>query len=444
MAAELAEAQVRNFQRWRILNSRIDPSPCAFRTYEEHVTDLKRWIIERMHWIDGQFPVSPSLHPPGGRVPVGTHVTFEPPGVAIYYTMDGSDPRATDRTVGEQAFLASNAPARALVPTQDLGETWKEPAFDDSNWRAGVTGVGYEKAPTAAVNYRSLIGLDILDQIDAVPGGAHEFKTANVRIPFHVDNPSVERLVLRLKYDDGFVAYLNGAEIARANMPASVTWDTPASLAHNDNDAIVFQEFDVSQFRPLLRAGTNLLAFQVANTGIVDPDMLLLPELVGRSNQAGISASARVYTGPIRIDRETRIFARSLVDGVWSAPVLGTFAMLPINPDFSGDGSIDQIDIQLLCAALPSANVRFDLDDNGRTDHDDLLFFIQRILLTVPGDADLDGQFTSSDLVRVFQAGEYEDPIAGNSSWSDGDWNCDGEFTSLDLVFAFSTGRFAF
>ena len=42
----------------------------------------------------------------------------------------------------------------------------------------------------------------------------------------------------------------------------------------------------------------------------------------------------------------------------------------------------------------------------------------------------------------VFQAGEYEDGIAANSSWAEGDWNADGEFDSQDFVFAFQQGEY--
>ena len=58
------------------------------------------------------------------------------------------------------------------------------------------------------------------------------------------------------------------------------------------------------------------------------------------------------------------------------------------------------------------------------------------------GDANLDGVFNSSDLVQVFEVGEYEDNIVGNSTFQDGDWNCDGEFDSNDLVLAFQAGHY--
>ncbi len=61
----------------------------------------------------------------------------------------------------------------------------------------------------------------------------------------------------------------------------------------------------------------------------------------------------------------------------------------------------------------------------------------------IAGDANRDGVFDSSDLALVFQAGEYEDAILGNSAWAEGDWNGDGDFDSSDLVFAFQQGTYS-
>jgi hypothetical protein len=60
----------------------------------------------------------------------------------------------------------------------------------------------------------------------------------------------------------------------------------------------------------------------------------------------------------------------------------------------------------------------------------------------IPGDCDRDGIFNSTDLIIAFQAGEYEDVIAGNSTWEDGDWDGDGDFNSGDLVLAFQGGNY--
>ena len=60
----------------------------------------------------------------------------------------------------------------------------------------------------------------------------------------------------------------------------------------------------------------------------------------------------------------------------------------------------------------------------------------------IPGDANGDGLFNSSDMVAVFQAGEYEDDVANNSTYEEGDWNGDGEFDSQDMVLAFQAGYY--
>lgn len=60
----------------------------------------------------------------------------------------------------------------------------------------------------------------------------------------------------------------------------------------------------------------------------------------------------------------------------------------------------------------------------------------------LPGDSTGDGIFDSADLVAVFQAGEYEDGVAGNSTFAEGDWNGDGDFDSTDLVLVFQQGNY--
>ena len=98
----------------------------------------------------------------------------------------------------------------------------------------------------------------------------------------------------------------------------------------------------------------------------------------------------------------------------------------------------------MLCAAIArnEADQAFDLTQDGVVDYNDVDHLVVRILGTTAGDANADGRFDSADLVRVFQAGEYDDPAIGNSTWSTGDWNCDGEFTSSDLVVAFQRGKY--
>ena len=61
----------------------------------------------------------------------------------------------------------------------------------------------------------------------------------------------------------------------------------------------------------------------------------------------------------------------------------------------------------------------------------------------LPGDSNHDGIFNSTDMVVVFQAGEYEDGIAGNSTFEEGDWNGDGDFDTQDMVYVFQLGHYS-
>jgi hypothetical protein len=66
-----------------------------------------------------------------------------------------------------------------------------------------------------------------------------------------------------------------------------------------------------------------------------------------------------------------------------------------------------------------------------------------RLAVRQAGDANLDGVFSSNDLVQVLQAGKYEDDVASNATWHEGDWNGDGDFTSQDFVLAFQRGSYS-
>ena len=61
----------------------------------------------------------------------------------------------------------------------------------------------------------------------------------------------------------------------------------------------------------------------------------------------------------------------------------------------------------------------------------------------LPGDSNHDGIFNSSDMVVVFQAGEYEDGVPGNSTFEEGDWNGDGDFDSGDMVYVLQLGHYS-
>ena len=111
--------------------------------------------------------------------------------------------------------------------------------------------------------------------------------------------------------------------------------------------------------------------------------------------------------------------------------------------DFNNDGSLDAADINSLIGQINGAQEStFDVSGDGVVDAADLNVWVKDIQGTWIGDANLDGEFNSTDFVVVFGAGEYEDSTAGNSTWEEGDWNGDGDFNSSDFVAAFSDGGY--
>lgn len=113
-----------------------------------------------------------------------------------------------------------------------------------------------------------------------------------------------------------------------------------------------------------------------------------------------------------------------------------------IHGDLNDDGRLDVGDLDLLTQAIADGEqgVQFDLNGDETIDLLDHDFWVTSIRETWFGDANLDGEFNSSDLVAVFQAGKFEQDV--EASWSDGDWNGDLRFGSGDLVKAFQDGGF--
>jgi len=173
----------------------------------------------------------------------------------------------------ETTWIAAEEMVRVLVPADGaLGTSWTAWNCDDTDWYLGLSGIGYETSPA---DYQSLI-------LTTVPAGTLSFYS---RFYFTVeDAAAVSALTLRVKYDDGFVAYINGVEVARsAYAPTIPLWNsvTTGGYYHPDNEAVVFEEYDLTPFIHLLNTGSaNVLAIHTMNNDSSSTDLLLLPELV--------------------------------------------------------------------------------------------------------------------------------------------------------------------
>ncbi len=177
-------------------------------------------------------------------------------------------------------LVEEDAAKRAIVPTfaSQVPDDWySAPDFDDSGWLStsgAPGGVGYERSS----GYGHLISLDMEEQMYGLQ------TTCYVRIPFEVQDGLPRRLnelYLSVRYDDGFVAWLNGVEVARVNADDPLQWDSAASDSHEAGRQAFDATFDLSGRIDLLHTGTNLLAFHGLNTSTTSGDFLISAMLEG-------------------------------------------------------------------------------------------------------------------------------------------------------------------
>jgi hypothetical protein len=100
LTAEVREAQPRQADRWG-----LEPRDGS---YQSEIDWMKRWLSERIDFIDGQLVQAPALSQSGGPVSAGFQLTLKAAeGDTIYYTLDGSDPRQTQGAISRAALIYS-------------------------------------------------------------------------------------------------------------------------------------------------------------------------------------------------------------------------------------------------------------------------------------------------------------------------------------------------
>jgi hypothetical protein len=150
---------------------------------------------------------------------------------------------------------------------------------DVSLWTRALT-TNQIQALVAGTSPVSLMGFSGLVSTDVKSQMLDSNATAYIRVPFVInESDAFNTLKLRIKYDDGFVAYINGREVARRNAPDPASWNSSATAEHPDSAALQFEDIDITAQIDALDYGTNILAIQGLNLSASDGDFLILPEL---------------------------------------------------------------------------------------------------------------------------------------------------------------------
>ncbi len=284
-------------------------------------TDVTLAQLASRRWLS---PVDvPAVSRPPGYVDAGASVALRALFGEIWYTRDGSDPRALGgapspaaEIAGVEAELAvrvleEGAPARAFVPADDaLGLEWTALEFNDAEWLSGTTGVGFDRGD----DFDEFIGTDIELAM------FQQSTSFYARVPFTLEsteNLDSKVLSLFVQYDDGFIAYVNGERVASANAPDDPAADSRATATHADSSAVVFERFDISEFWPLFRRGENLLAIHGLNRTANSGDVLVVP----------VIEIADASGGELTIEHTTTLTARVRSGDDWSPPVEALYAV---------------------------------------------------------------------------------------------------------------------
>lgn len=160
---------------------------------------------------------------------------------------------------------------------------WAAADFDDSSWESGRAGFGYDDGDDATV----------LDDM------RYGYSTLYIRTSFQIADPGkVESLQLRVLIDDGYIAYLNGEEIDRYNVPGSPGTSLPWNgTATNTIEPPARRQVDVSGAIRLLVPGRNVLAVEGANATLDNRDFSLDASLVGAARAGPAMAVTYVAHG---------------------------------------------------------------------------------------------------------------------------------------------------
>ena len=289
----------------------------------------RNWILNRTPTLVSQLRAqrwypdvdAPTFTPPGGSISSSESVFFKGSQGQIWFTSDGDDPRAPGGSVAPSAsqaqpsgtvstvFVDEGVGVSVFVPADDsLGDTWRDAEFDDTQWLFGQTGVGYDEN----TEYDNHIDLDVDGLMN------NENTSIYLRVPFEIaDLAGLSGLVLKMKYDDGFVAYINGSRVASDNAPGALEWDSASTNLHDDDLAVTFVSFPIDEHLDKLQLGDNLLTIHGLNDNLGSSDMLVSPRLEGTRISGGTPVT--LPPGIVRLQ------TRSLDGGEWSALSEATF-----------------------------------------------------------------------------------------------------------------------
>ncbi|UCH88728.1 MAG: CotH kinase family protein, partial [Thermoplasmata archaeon] len=182
-----------------------------------------------------------------------------------YKLIFASGKNRTDVPAHWETVITEGDVWRYFIGVSEPLQDWVSPGFDDAGWLSGPSGFGFgDNGDTTIVPQTISLFIRTVFKVDDIRNITHAF--------LHID------------YDDAFVAYINGTEIARSNIGGEIgvppAYNTPALL---NREPFMYrggapEVYKIEYIQSLLVPGENVLAIQVHN-GYASKDMTAIPFL---------------------------------------------------------------------------------------------------------------------------------------------------------------------
>jgi len=178
-----------------------------------------------------------------------------------------------------ESLVQANDEWRYFGPNREIVKTWKNLDFDDNTWYRGRGGLGYGDGDDSTI-VETTYALYIRNTFEII------------------DKEEIKELVLHIDFDDAFIAFLNGEEIARRNVGLTGSFQPFDALPNTDSEARMYQDANAipleilipdARWKSFLRDGKNVLAIQGFNQ-LNSSDFSLIPFL-----SAGVDSNEPRY-----------------------------------------------------------------------------------------------------------------------------------------------------
>ena len=163
--------------------------------------------------------------------------------------------------------IDANSFWKYLPGTSSIDSNWTNLSFNDNLWSIGSGGIGFGDGDDGTVISPSV--------------------SVFMRKTFSVDTNDIINAIFFIDYDDGFVAYLNGVEIARANISGIENRPQWNALAKNAHEAQIYLGLKPDSFylnsaflKSILNQGMNILTVETHDAFILQTDLTSNPYLI--------------------------------------------------------------------------------------------------------------------------------------------------------------------